>query len=335
MGHPSALIPRPRGPLSADLLRSLEAEPGVVIVPTDPIPMDDPLSDEDLQLAMYLCYELHYQGLMGVAAEWEWSPELLAFRSRLEEAFLLGLQGEIAPVDPKVDARAELVALSETPSAPSLSRHMEERGTLNQFRELCVHRSAYQLKEADPHTWAIPRLTAPVKAAMVDIQHDEYGHGQAAAVHASLFARTMRAVGLDDSYGAYLDRIPASTLATVNLMSFLGLHRRWRAALVGHLALFEMTSVEPMARYARALRRLGLGVEATEFYDVHVTADRGHQKIALDEMVPALLAQDPGHAADVVCGARWLTALEERFSRRTMACWSEGVSSLLPPEPAG
>lgn len=170
---------------------------------------------------------------------------------------------------------------------------------------------------------------------MVEIQHDEYGHGQAAAVHASLFARTMRAVGLDDSYGAYLDRIPASTLATVNLMSFLGLHRRWRAALVGHLALFEMTSVEPMARYARALRRLGLGVEATEFYDVHVTADRGHQKIALDEMVPALLAQDPGHAADVVCGARWLTALEERFSRRTMACWSEGVSSLLPPEPAG
>ncbi|HEV2368634.1 MAG TPA: hypothetical protein VGR90_02085, partial [Acidimicrobiales bacterium] len=134
----------------------------MVIVPTDPIPMDDPLSDEDLQLALYLCYELHYQGLMGVAAEWEWSPELLAFRSRLEEAFLLGLQGEIAPVDPKVDARAELVALSETPSAPSLSRHMEERGTLNQFRELCVHRSAYQLKEADPHTWAIPRLTAPV-----------------------------------------------------------------------------------------------------------------------------------------------------------------------------
>ena len=25
-------------------------------------------------------------------------------------------------------------------------------------REIAVHRSGYQLKEADPHTWAIPRL---------------------------------------------------------------------------------------------------------------------------------------------------------------------------------
>jgi hypothetical protein len=29
--------------------------------------------------------------------------------------------------------------------------------------------------------------------------------------------------------------------------------RRWRTALVGHLAVFEMTSVEPMERYRRAL----------------------------------------------------------------------------------
>ena len=28
---------------------------------------DDPLGDEDLQLSLYLCYELHYRGLPGVA----------------------------------------------------------------------------------------------------------------------------------------------------------------------------------------------------------------------------------------------------------------------------
>jgi Iron-containing redox enzyme len=53
-----------------------------------------------------------------------------------------------------------------------------DRGTLAQLREFAIHRSAYQLKEADPHTWAIPRLTGAVKAAMVEIQADEYGDGR-------------------------------------------------------------------------------------------------------------------------------------------------------------
>ena len=69
-------------------------------------------------------------------------------------------------------------------------------------------------------------------------------------VDAELFAQTMRALGLDPTYGAYLDRIPAITLATVNLMSWFGLHRRLRAAIIGHLALFEMTSSIPNGRYA-------------------------------------------------------------------------------------
>ena len=77
------------------------------------------------------------------------------------------------------------------------------------------------------------------KAALVEIQHGEYGDGQPELMHATLFADTMRALGLDPTYGAYLDCIPAVTLATVNVMSLFGLHRCWRGALVGHLALLD------------------------------------------------------------------------------------------------
>jgi hypothetical protein len=53
----------------------------------------------------------------------------------------------------------------------------------------------------------------------------------------TLFADSMRVLDLDPSYdGAYLDRLPASTLATTNLISMFGLHRRLGGALVGHLA---------------------------------------------------------------------------------------------------
>ena len=116
----------------------------------------------------------------------------------------------------------------------SLSGWLLEHGTRLHAEELAIHRSGYQLKEADPHTWAIPRLTGRAKAAMVKIQADEYGGGEAVEMHASLFADAMRSLGLDPTYGAYVDQLPAVTLATTNLISMCGLHRRLRGALVGH-----------------------------------------------------------------------------------------------------
>ena len=68
---------------------------------------------------------------------------------------------------------------------------------------------------------------------MVSIQYDEYGAGRAEDMHAEIFATTMRAFDLDPSYGAYLDVLPGTTLATDNLVTMFGLHRRWRAALRG------------------------------------------------------------------------------------------------------
>ena len=220
------------------------------------------LEDEDLQLALYLCYELHYRGLPGVDDGWEWEPSLLALRRDLETCFVEALERTVPrPPLPRApeDMDLALRAIADADEAPSLSRFLERKATFEQLLEFVVHRSAYQLKEADPHSWALPRLYGAPKAAMVQIQADEYGGGDPDRIHAQLFANTMRALGLDDTYGHYLDHLPGVTLATVNLMSLFGLHRRWRGALVGHLALFEMESSVPNRRYANGLRRLGCG----------------------------------------------------------------------------
>ena len=89
------------------------------------------------------------------------------------------------------------------------------------------------------------------------MQADEYGNGDPAGMHAALFGDTMECLGLDRHPNAYLAAIPRVTLVTTNLISMLGLHRRLRGALLGHVALFEMTSIGPMARYDAVLRRLG------------------------------------------------------------------------------
>ena len=300
------------------------------IPPVECCPTDDPLSDEDLQLALYLCYELHYRGLPGVDDRWEWEPSLLALRRELERAFEHALLAAVPRMPASVPAHEidlALRAIAEE-DGPSLSSYIRISAGLDEVREFVVHRSAYQLKEADPHSWAIPRLWGAPKAALIEIQHDEYGSGRVEWIHAELFARAMRALGLDPEYGAYLDIIPGVTLATVNLMSMFGLHRRWRGAIVGHLALFEMTSSIPNRRYADGIRRLGFDAEATLFFDEHVTADAVHEAIAAVDLAGGLAHQDESLGADIVWGARALGHLDERWAAHVLRCWGEGRTSL-------
>jgi hypothetical protein len=304
-------------------------------VPAAPPAEDDPLNGDDFHLALYVLYELHYRGFAGVDDRWEWEPSLLAIRQNLESLFEMALLCEVGNVEPAADSVAARLrdVIDSGAGGRSLSAYMEQRGTIDQLRELAIHRSAYQLKEADPHTWCIPRLAGAPKAAMVEIQADEYGAGVAPDMHASLFADTMASLGLDTTYGAYLDRLPGTTLATVNLVSLFGLHRRRRGALVGHLAIFEMTSCEPMGRYSRALRRLGLGRTARRFYDVHVEADVHHAVVAANKMAAGLAAAEPHLAQDIVFGASALMAVESRFSDHVLDAFSARRSSLLPCPP--
>jgi hypothetical protein len=167
-----------------------------------------------------------------------------------------------------------------------------------------------------------------VKSALLDIQFDEYGSGNPERMHSRLFATTMERLGLDSTYGAYVDRVPGVTLFGVNLMSLFGLHRRWRGAIVGHLALFEMTSSIPNRRYGNGLRRLGFDGVATDFYDEHVEADSVHEQIAKHDLAGRLALEEPELAGDIVFGARALAYADERVAEHMLAAWQRGDRSL-------
>jgi hypothetical protein len=298
-------------------------------------PIDDPIGEEDLQLALHICYGLHYDGFDAVPDEWEWDSSLLALRSGLEDRFLVDMASAVAANGPRPDewgdgqATVDRVhAMLRHAAGPSLSQYMEDHGTEDELREFVIHRSVYQRKEADAHTWAIPRLRGRAKSAFVTLQVDEYGNGVAGRAHADLFATTMRALDLDPTPGAYIDQVPGVTLATDNLVSLFGLHRRWRGALVGHLSAFEMTSVLPMSRYARAIRRLVSEEAAAEFYDVHVAADVRHAKIAAEELIIGLAESDPEAVRDLELGVSALLQVERRFSDHLLATWASGATSL-------
>jgi hypothetical protein len=332
-------LPEPRGPLSDALCRDLATRTSLsatTIERADRVAAGGAcaLTDEDLQISLAVLYELHYQGFDGVSDDWEWDPALLRLRAGLERRHLAALHHLVGPItvtDEPVDR--QLTALIAADDGPSLSSFMAKQGTLEQWREYLTLRSVYHLKEADPHTFAVPRLSGRAKAAMVEIQADEYGGGSAERMHSALFAGLMRDLGLDPAYGALWDDAPAAAFASVNTMSLFGLHRRWRGAALGHLTAVEMTSSEPSRRYSAGLRRLGFDERVTVFYDEHVEADAVHEQIASVDMCGSFVAEHPDATADVLFGAACSLALDGLAAGHLLAAWETGSSALRRERP--
>ncbi len=321
-------VPSPRGPLSEALVEVLH---GARPADSLPVPPDDvdPYGD-DVQLALHLGYELHYRSLAGVDDELEWDPDLLRLRARLERPFLEALRRETSGSDDVEAALAPL--LLEPVSGTGPSWHLAERGERWQLREYVAHRSVYHLKEADPQAFVVPRLEGQVKAAVVSVQHDEYGAGRAERMHAGLFAAMMRELDLDDGYGAHVDLAPAATLAPVNLMSLLALRRSLRGAAVGQFVMVEVTSSPGSRRLSSAFDRLSDGSAGQRFYDEHVEADAVHEQV-LRAGLRDLLQREPHLAADVVLGIEAGLLVEERFADHVLRAWGAGASSLRRPLP--
>ncbi|MFH7599011.1 iron-containing redox enzyme family protein [Streptomyces racemochromogenes] len=318
-----------RGPLSRAVVAALRGD-GLAHGNPSAAAQADPWG-EDLHLALYLLYELHYRGFAGVDEDLEWDPSLLRLRAALEDRFLRALRDATAGAPRTVREAFDPLLVEPVDPSGSIGHHLETAGEPWQLREYAALRSLYHLKEADPHAWVIPRLSGRAKAAMVAIEYDEFGAGHPDRIHARLFADLMADLGLDASYGHYLDRAPAPLLATVNLMSLLGLHRSLRGALVGHFACVEVTSSPGSRRLARAMRRCGAGPAAERFYAEHVEADAVHEQVVRHEVIEGLLADEPDLEPDVAFGCAATLLLEDRLAAHIRTAWEQHRSALRTP----
>jgi hypothetical protein len=323
------LLPTAVGPISACVLDLLggartSCDDAVDVDGADPYGLD-------LQLALYVCYELHYRGFAGVSGSWEWDPVLLGLRGRLERVFFDAVWRDVGDLDEGETAADAMATLSVEPvGGQGLSYFLRDEGTWEQMREYFVHRSLYHLKEGDPHAFAIPRLVGGAKAAFVAIEYDEYGAGRGERAHQQLFADLLKAADLDATYLGYLDDVPADALTVVNLMSLFGLHRDLRGAAVGHFASTEITSPPGSARIVQALQRLGAPQRCAGFYREHVEADAVHEQVVRHDVVADLVAREPALDRDVVFGIRARGVVEDRLADHMVACWRAGKSSLRP-----
>ena len=78
------------------------------------------------------------------------------------------------------------------------------------------------------------------------------------------------------------------------------------------------------------MRRLGLGQDATRFFDEHVEADAVHEQLAAREVCGSLVEDDPALRREVLFGAASCLLVEGVFASAVVKAWEHGASSLYP-----
>lgn len=317
-------IPAARGRLGAWLRARLE-EPAHV---EDVV---EPDSDDDATLALWILHELSFRGFDDADPGAEQDPVLVLARHRLELAFERRLRQRWAATsahrlvpDTPAGVPDALRALVASHEGPSLATYVRRHAGRDQALALLRQRSVYHLKEADPTSFVVPRLPVRAKAALVELQYDEYGDGDPNRLHAHLFARGLASVGLSPTYGAYVEEASTQTLELNNAASLFGLQRRLRGAATGHLAAFEMTSALPSRAMSQGLERLGLGGAMAHYYDEHVEADAIHEQLAATGICGSLADEEPDQVGEILFGAWTCLDLESRFATAQLASWDGG-----------
>jgi hypothetical protein len=312
-------LPRPRGPLTLDLLAALRAGTGFRSLPAQA----EAATGDDAALALWVLHELHYRGFAEVDDGLEWDPRLLEVRHVLERDLEQRLRARWTP--PRdLSFVEDALEWIDGQDGLSLARHVHRDADREQVLDLLRARSLYHLKESDPVTWLVPRLGVPAKAALMELQFDEYGNGDPNRLHHQLFAAGMAASGLEPAYDAHVDVVPLEALEQNNTLTLFGLHRRLRGAALGHLAAFEATSSLPSRRMAEGLKRLGFPEEMVAYYAEHVEADAVHEQLAVRTIAAALLDEEPDLEPDLWFGAFTCLDLEDRFARTMLDRWGAG-----------
>lgn len=334
------LLPPAIGPVSRLVAHAISRPDAIgydeLVLGPDPV-----LHDRDTQLALWMLYELHYRGFDDVPDDREWEPGLLALRRTIERAFeaelraaadaLLDRLDRVDRVADQDDVAEQVLALVESDDSPSIAAYLQRHATLDELTDYVREHSVSQLKESDPQAFLVPRLTGRAKVALAEVQYDEFGGGRPERLHQDLYARAMRALGLDDTYGAYVAEVGATALAGANAMSLFALHRRLRGAAAGHFAAFEASSSVPCRKIVAGIERLGLpdavAADVIAYFDEHVEADAVHEQVVSRDLCGSLVAEAPSLRADVLFGAAACLLLQGQAAAELLGRWQAGVSA--------
>lgn len=290
---------------------------------------------DDAHRTMYLLYAQGGWSPVDAPRLNQHEPTMAAVLRALERGFEAALARHALPEEPPADPEAfaawlQDLALERPVTTPTgMPELLRDRLTLDQMREIVAQRSLFFLKEPDPWTMVVPSLHGQPKAGLLDLLMDEYGWGRHEHMHSTVYERLMERLGLQTGYDHYLPQTAPEFLAVLNYQAMLARHRRLCRRMYGYIYLVEADSPRSMEHYLAAWRRLGIDdPDVRLFYELHVTADEGHQQVALQEVIVPVVRAEPAARTDIARGVLEGRHLHAAFSRHLADAFTAGRSSL-------
>ena len=323
------LLPEARGDLTFALVDALRRD-DPDCCPRPSSPAADPLTDDELQLALWICYELHYRGFDDVGADGSGSPSCSACAASSRRSLLGALRARVAVpgrTRPVAAAAARTRRLRRRPVAVAVHAAQANRDAVPRVRDAPLGLPA---EGGRPAQLGDPPAERPAKAALVEIQADEYGGGELRAdALRALPRRCCAASGSTTPTAPTSTRCPASRSRVSNVMSLFGLHRALRGALVGHLAAYEMTSSAPVpplrARAAPARRRRGRMPSSSTSTSPRTRCTSNWPRTTSAAGSPMPSRSSPRTS---LFGAAACLYVDKRFAEHVLGCWAQERTSL-------
>jgi hypothetical protein len=107
---------------------------------------------------------------------------------------------------------------------------------------------------------------------------------------------------MDSQPEAYFELAPWEVLANINHSFFLSERKRYFLRYIGSLLFFEVSVPAAFENYKLAGERLGLGPEATNYWELHIKEDLRHGRWMVDDVALPLVDRYPDLAWEIVLG---------------------------------
>jgi hypothetical protein len=259
---------------------------------------------------------------------WQHHPAVAELRWRLEEDLVASLDRRDRATAWRLppEAPAAMRAVAAVDLVPDVYRWLATTAAPHEVVEFLALEGGPDGGFDDLVAACQTGLSGPAKLELARNYWDEMGQGAADRVHTELHRKLARALDLPE---VPREELPVEALERAAFGSLLATNRALQPELVGALGLLELQAGPRCRKVVEALRRIGAGDDALDFYVEHATVDPHHGKAWVDEVVTPLSAS-PRWARGMVRGARWRSLVNAAFfgamGRRFMAASAQQAS---------
>jgi hypothetical protein len=235
------------------------------------------------------------------------SPYLFEIQSRIESAWQNWESNHVnvKPINTIADVKKTLrdrVAEDLDPKPSMEGLYFRNEMTKIGYRQLLAIASLDGLVEASQLSRVLGGVGNEVQSMLTRIFSEEYGKGILARKHSTYFSTMLKQFKMDSQPEAYFELAPWEVLANINHSFFLCERKRNFLRYIGSLLFFEVSVPAAFENYKFAGERLGLGPEATNYWELHIKEDLRHGRWMVDDVALPLVDRYPQLAWEIILG---------------------------------